>query len=75
LQISRRVNVFFPAKGRILFEQPTYIANDFHSERYKCNYTWYTYILATCSSMTGSSIIHALFHGIFNRRSFIFRKK
>jgi len=25
LQTSRRVNVFFPAKGRILFEQATYI--------------------------------------------------
>jgi len=24
LQTSRRVNIFFPAKGRILFEQPTY---------------------------------------------------
>jgi hypothetical protein len=24
LQTSRRVNVFFPAKGQILFEQPTY---------------------------------------------------
>jgi len=25
LQTSRRVNVFFPAKGRILFEHPTYL--------------------------------------------------
>jgi len=24
LQTSRRVNIFFPAKGRILFEQPSY---------------------------------------------------